>query len=73
LLWVSLAFLSGIVLNRFLHAPLAVWLIITVIRSLMRYFSAEDLAVWQSSMSGWRRLCIALLLGASVTSRPSTK
>ena len=65
LLWVSLAFLSGIVLNRFLHAPLAVWLIITVIPIIdaiflrRRFARLASLNVWLVAAS-----CIALLLGA---------
>jgi len=65
LLWVSLAFLSGIVLNRFLHAPLAVWLIITVIPIIdaiflrRRFARLASLNVWLIAAS-----CIALLLGA---------
>ena len=65
LLWVSLAFLSGIVLNRFLHAPLAVWLIITLIPIIdaiflrRRFARLASLNVWLIAAT-----CIALLLGA---------
>jgi beta-lactamase regulating signal transducer with metallopeptidase domain len=64
LLWVSLAFLSGIVLNRFLHAPLAVWLIITLIPIIdaiflrRRFARLASLNVWLIAAT-----CIALLLG----------
>jgi competence protein ComEC len=65
LLWVSLAFLSGIALNRFLRAPLDVWLIITltpiiVVLILRRRFARlASLNVWLIAAA-----CIALLLGA---------
>ncbi len=65
LLWVSLAFLSGIVLNRFLRAPLDVWLIITltpIIVALIlrrRYARLVSLNVWVIAA-----VFIAILLGA---------
>ena len=65
LLWVSLAFLSGIALNRFLRAPLDVWLIITltpIILALIlrrRVARLASLNVWLIAAVG-----IALLLGA---------
>ena len=65
LLWVSLAFPSGIVANRFLHAPLAVWLIITftpIIAALIlrrRYARLVSLNVWLIAS-----VFIVVLLGA---------
>ncbi|MGA7195225.1 MAG: ComEC/Rec2 family competence protein [Anaerolineales bacterium] len=65
LLWVSLAFLSGIVLNRFLRAPLDVWLIITLIPIIDAMFLRRRVARL-ASLNVWlvAAVCIALLLGA---------
>jgi len=65
LLWVSLAFLSGIVLNRFLRASLDVWLIITlipIIAALILRRRVPRLA----SLNVWliAAVCMAVLLGA---------
>ncbi len=65
LLWVSLAFLSGIVLNRFLRAPLAVWLIITltpIIAALILRRRFVRLASLNVGLTAG--VCIAVLLGA---------
>ena len=65
LLWVSLALISGIVLNRFLRAPLDVWIIITltpIIAAMILRRRVSRLA----SLNVWliAAVCIALLLGA---------
>ena len=65
LLWVSLAFLSGIVANRFLRAPLDVWLIITLTPIIVvlilrrRFVRLASLNIWLIAAA-----CIAFLLGA---------
>ena len=65
LLWVSLAFISGIVLNRFLRAPLDVWIIVTLTPIIVamilcrRVSRLATLNVWLIAA-----VCIALLLGA---------
>jgi competence protein ComEC len=65
LFWVSLAFLSGIFLNRFLRAPLDVWLIITLTPIIVALILRRRVArlaspnVWLIAAAG-----IALLLGA---------
>ncbi len=65
LLWVSVSFLTGIVLNRFLRAPLPVWLIITLIPIInaiyfrRRFDRLASLNLWLIAAS-----FIALLLGA---------
>ena len=65
LLWVSLAFLSGIVADRFLRAPLAVWLIITLIPIIAalilrkRFARLASLNIWLIAS-----VCTAVLLGA---------
>jgi len=65
LLWVSLAFLNGIVLNRFLRAPLAVWLIITltpIIAALILRRRVVHLASLNFGLIAGA--CIAVSLGA---------
>jgi len=65
LLWVSLAFLSGIVLNRFLRAPLAIWLIIMLIPIIDAMVLRRRFARLASLNVGLiAAVCIALLLGA---------
>ncbi len=65
LLWVSLAFLSGIVLNRFLRAPFAIWLIITLIPIIDAMVLRRRFARLASLNVGLiAAVCIALLLGA---------
>jgi len=64
-LWVALAFLGGIVLNRFLRAPLAVWLIIALIPIIdamvlrRRFARLASRRLWPIVAA-----CLALLLGA---------
>jgi len=65
LLWVSLAFLSGIALNRFLRAPLDIWLIITLTPIIVAMILRRRVARLASLNAGLiAAVCIALLLGA---------
>jgi len=65
LLWVSLAFLSGIVLNRFLRASLEVWLIIALTPIIAALILRRRVARLASLNVGLiAAVCIALLLGA---------
>jgi competence protein ComEC len=65
LLWVSLAFLGGIVLNRFLHAPLEFWLIIALLPIINAIFLRRRAARF-APLNVWliAAVSIALLLGA---------
>ncbi len=65
LLWVSLAFLSGIVLNRFLRTPLALWLIIALIPIIAALILRRRIARL-ASLNVWliAAVCVAVLLGA---------
>jgi competence protein ComEC len=65
LLWVSLSFLSGIVLNRFLRAPLDVWLVIALTPIIAALILRRRVARLAALHVGWiAAACIALLLGA---------
>ncbi len=65
LLWVSLSFLSGIAINRFLHAPVYIWLIIVLIPIGISWALRNSFPgllksrIWLISAAG-----LALLLGA---------
>src|SRR5258708_2862805 len=65
LLWISLSFLSGIVLNRFLHLPLGAWLIVVSIPVLLGWSNLKRFPALKS-YDAWVMTAafIALWLGA---------